>query len=1129
CSLVPPNVNGQLLPHHMLALVTQAARGEVAVVDLTGNYIVDESKVLPGTNFIPVGSQPTGIVVAPDANMTFVASADPNKPAIYGIPTNAHTVFGRTVAGVLGDSTQLAGSSAAPAPLTLVDLPACALPQPPQTISVARVPPDGYVIVATLQPSGTLPAAVVAIDPRGLVRGGTADPGAAAGSGGGLDGGPPPAVTPGVLGECPILGATLLSDATGGGSTVVPWSPGPAWADGVPYADAGDLSSAEPRLGASCTAPSPSFDLPSASSAVPFPAHAVMRDDAPLLYVADGELPEIHVIDVGDPAHPVEQAPLLATSIRQAPLRDSGMAPPQPVSVGAIALSPVTREYKRFLYAIDQSDGSIMVFEVTDPVASPRTPLERPHPELDPLSPRDRIAFASPVASLAFATHDWPVIPPGPGGNANADQVHAYAGLLCNPNPNAGDGGTTGDGGVNVLDYGYYYTAQQAGTVYSGGTEQAIPLRLRGVFAFATLTTGQVITIDVDDWDAPCRRPDPMASPEAGAAFKMTTGMTGVLALPQSEPGPPGSPTFLDPYSAPFPEPSMQASSVTQEAFFPVSAPHRMRSMFLLRNDPMVGNNAPNILAPPALTDVSGTSVAASNGGVPALILPTTLPQGFIDPSLVTNPTGPLSGQQLLEAGTEPGNINAPGVRLSFDDPTVALNQVWSVTYEGALPTLDNVTADILAPGADAGPDAGGGYSTLTFSIGLGIPGADAGAPLPGVGIGFCERGVEDWDQGQARAQQALDAMDAGGLPAPPQLEDWTADYIEITDDPLPQGDKYWNVPNSCWEGLSTGKGSNQHDLSPHPDKTGKDSQTLADERYNVCNQVFGTGAPDSFLARDLPILRAYDDHLDVGRFAWPTPDAGPIPELTTNRTIVGPDPSNGTALRFVACCFRNQAAFKVRAGGEWLATGQTTGLLHHVVASPTPEADPLAGGASSLRCVQSCDPHDVLLNSRSVDVPWGQVPWNTFPRKGDAGAGEALDAGEGREAGGEGGIAEGGSDGGSGLVCAFPHDAAPIDRNSVLALRNPFFSYVTWMACVVPASPYDHTVTLRDDAWHFQLAGGFSPLTTSLTSNTILDISPQSMRYIQPLGWMAVIDGQSQGLQIIDLDNPASVARTYF
>jgi hypothetical protein len=194
-------------------------------------------------------------------------------------------------------------------------------------------------------------------------------------------------------------------------------------------------------------------------------------------------------------------------------------------------------------------------------------------------------------------------------------------------------------------------------------------------------------------------------------------------------------------------------------------------------------------------------------------------------------------------------------------------------------------------------------------------------------------------------------------------------------------------------------------------------------------------------------------------------------------------------------------------------------------VASSTPEADPLSGGPDSLRCVQSCDPQQVLLNSRSVDVPWTPVPWGTSRSRGDGGAGEVPDA-----AGG-GGLLDAGRDGGSGgLPCKIAVGAdVQIDRNSVLALRNPFFSYVTWMGCSPPGSPFDHTVTLRDDAWHFQVGGGFSPLTISLTSNAILDVSPQSMRYIQPLGWMAVIDAQSQGLELIDLNNPTVVARTYF
>jgi hypothetical protein len=1145
CPQVPPNGNGTVPRNHMLALVTQAARGEVAVVDLTTTVnnnlgaIVDESRAAPGTNFIPVGRQPTGIVVAPDAQMTFVSSADVNKPAIYGIPTSAHPLAGgeaggvgaRTIGGVLGDSTQFPNGDVSP--LTLVDLPACALPQPPQTIAVARMPaaqggpPAGFVIVATLQQAAGSPAAVVTIDPTGLLRGvGLAtEPvdGGVAGGDAALDGGEAgastpqtaPTVTPGILAACPILGAVRLADVTAGPQVV--WSPGPAWADGVAYADAGDLSSAEPSIAAACPtpAPSPGFTLPTAPGVQPYPAHAVMRDDAPLLYVADARLPEIHVIDVTDPAHPVEQPPLLATSVAQTTRQ---------VTVGDIALSPVTREYQRFLYAVDLSDGSVMVFDVTDPVASPRAPLQRPHPELNPLLASDRLAFASPVAALAFATHDWPIIPPGPNGTTN-DPVHAYSGLLCNPNPNVlvdGGAGTAGEGGV--LDYGYYYTAQRTGNVYANGTVQQMPLRLRGVFAFITLSTGQVVTVDVDDWDAPCRRPDPMTI-DPGHHY----GMTGVLDLPEPDAGPPGSPTFLDPYAAPrgAPQVTSQPSWVTQEAFFPVSAPHRMRSMFLLRNDPVVGNNAPNLAAPPGLTDVSGTSVSVStNGGVSALILPTALPDGTIDPSLVLDPTAPPANQHLQpDASMLPGpSGTVPGVRLSFDDPTVSQSQAWTVTYEGALPTLNSITADILAPDADAGADAG--YQTLTFSIGQGLPGADAGKPLPGIGPGFCERGVEDWDLGQQRAQQALAEMTARGLPPPPDMKDWTGDYLEILDDPVAKGDPYWNVENACWDGLSSGK----TDLSPGPRVPGgKDDQTKADARHDVCNQVFGTGSPDSYLARDLPILRAYDDHLDVGRFYWQS-DAGKgapqVLERTTNRKILGADPSNEKSLRFVACCFHNQATFKVRGGGEWVATGQGAGFLHHVVASSSPETDPLSGGAGSLRCVQSCNPQDVLLSSRSIDVPWAPIPWGTSRSMADGGAGEVSDAGKGMLDGGN----EAGADGGtSGLDCRLPAHFTPIDRNSALALRNPFFSYVTWMACALPSSAFDHTVTLRDDAWHFQVGGGFAPLTASLTSNTLLDVSPQSMRYIQPLGWMAIIDGQSQGLEIIDLNSPVVVAHTYF
>ena len=982
--------------------------------------------------------------------MTFVSSADTNKPAIYGIPTAARTDAHRVlVAGVLGDFESGSGS---PSPLQLTDLPACALPQPPQAIAVApRAPgdggaPAGYVIVAVLGPVGGQGARVVTVDPAGLLRGAEIDAGA--------DGGPA-AVTPGVLAACPILGSSVLSQSSTGSS------PGPAWPDGVPYADAGDLAAQLPPVGSACVAPEAgATPLPVDSFATARPAFAVMRDDAAWLYVGDAELPLVHVFDVRDPAHPVEGAPLQATSLAQ---------PGRRVAVGALAISPPTRDYRRYLYAVDSAEGSVMVFDVTDPVASPRAPLQRPHSELNPLASRDRLTFASPVATVGFATHDWPINRTAPP----ASPVVASAGLLCNPNPNAHPDTNT------FLDNGAYYRADLVTVPFVNGTVQGIPLRLRGVFGLVTLSNGEVVTVDVDDWDAPCRRPDPMAIDPARGY-----GMTGLLDLPEPDAGPKGSATYLDPYSAPYTQ--FQNGLGT------------------------AGNHAPNVLGPPALTDVSGAPVSTPAGGVASLILPTALPPGFIDPSLISDPTDPPYSQKTVgDASIVPGPMGAlPAVRLSFDDPTASQDQDWAVSYEGVLPTVSNIKADIQAPGA---PDAQ--YETLTLTIGqeLGdagvLPPPEAGFPVPGAGPGFCERGVEDWDVGQARASEALAAMSAAGLPAPPDLAKWTADYVEIQDDLLPQGDAYWTIPAACWAGLSDGTKALESINGPD---AGPDPGSLGDERYNACLQAFGTSASaDAHLARDLPILRAYDDHLDVGRFYWP----GDHPEQTTNRVIVGQDPGSKSSLKFVACCFHQQATFKVRAGGEWVASGQSgLGFLHHVVASSQPEADPLSGSAQSRRCVQSCNPHDVLLNARSFDVPWAPIPWGTSAPGADAGAGKGGDAGVAGK-----------------VSCTFPMaQMQGIDRNSPLALHNPYFSYVTWMGCSAPASSADHTLTPRDYTWRFQVRGGFSPLVISLTGNTLTPISPQSSRYIQPFGLFAVVDGQTQGLELIDL-NAVALTKTYY
>lgn len=1038
CSPVPNGADGPALPNHLYAVVTQVTRGELGVVDLTAGWVIDEDKATPGTNFIPVGANPTDVRVAPDGAFTFVSSADLNKPAIYAIDNHR----------LLGDSTGLPVGGAMPAPLRLTDLTACALPQPPQALAVAtrKSPPRGaspYVLMAVLRTWAGNSAKVVAIDPTPLIGGGG---------------------TPGALPACSVLGATQLSTALPGS-----WQPGPTWPDGVPYVDGG-VDVEVPSLGPSCgtadaspagpaDAGTPDSGTPDAGDGglplslgpldAPRPTSIALRDDdVHVLYVADAAVPVIHVIDVSDPTAPRELPPLLATSV---------VDPSRQVAVGDIAISPPTRDYKRYLYAVDSGNGTLMVFDVTDPATSPRMPLRRPHAELNPFQDPDRILFSAPVATVAFVEHDWPA----PSQGKVQPPINQYTGVLCNPNQNA-----LSDAGVQSI--GALYRADQAGQIQAGGTPEGFPNRLRGVFGFATLANGNVVAIDVDDWDAPCRRPDPMQS----------DSMTGVLDLPQQ---PPTGPNDLDPYHAPVVfNQSIGTAGVTEEAFFPVSAPNRLRSNFLLSNDPTSGLHVPNLLGLPQLFDVNGAPVAVTGASATSkpIMLPTALPPNFVDPSYLLDPTAADPSQRnptsnaLASSGAQtaatflPGTstTSPPAVRISFDDPTAHIDQDWTVTYEGALPTVSGIAANMTTTD---------GYQSLI----LAAPNA-----------GFCARGIEDAAIGQARAGVVLAVLNdpKNGLatsgvkdpmvnPSPAPLDQWTSDYVEIADDLAAQGDPYWSVPtkddrgqplNDCWDG------SLADDSDPN----------IANNRFYACQQVFDMSwDADTHLARDFPIVQAYDDHLIVTRFAW---DPG-TPEQTTSRVVVPhPDPSNAPFLRFATCCFHRQATFKVRTGGEWVANGtNNVGLLHHVVAD------------ASGRCVLSCDPQYALLNARAFDVPWS----NPASAKG-CGAPQG------------------------------PSDLSLLDRDSPLAMRNPMFSFIVWSGCGTGGKG-DHTLTPRDYQWRFSMSGGFNPVSISLTQGNTGSsfVSPQSMLFIGALGQLAVVDGAQQGLVLIDLNSLTFAHSPYF
>jgi hypothetical protein len=1044
CAPVPLNYTGLTLPYHLFALVTQTARGEVAVVDLTAGQIIDEDPATPGNQFLPVGANPAGIAAAPNGAMTFVTSADPTKPAIYGLPSVSILGAGVTTndAGV----TMVFGGTDAQAP-TILSWPACLLPAVPGPIvAIPRSPllegehddggPDsqGYLLSVVLPGDGqTQVARVVTIDPRPLLRGG------------GIDIGPGPSVSPASLAHCPILSETPLS-----GNYQAQTSLGPPWYDGVRYVVEGGPPVGSPQAAAvGYVGPSPlplpgficaegGVTAPEGGTAPPglvpgLPQATSAARAGNYLYVGDQSLPLIHVLDYSNPLAPKEIEPLVATS---------AVNPQRRVVVSKLAVSPVTREFRRYLYALDQQDtpASIIVYDVTDPkdpAVSPHVPLTRPHAELTPQLPIDRIQFTASVATLAFAVHDFPLTT-NPATGANYVGA-APAGLLCDPNPAVDTDASyvESDGAVVPLfsDAGlgaFYRNNFQVQQVSLG------PSRLRGVFGFATLTNGNVTLIDVDDWDSPCRRPISM------------TQFTNDIAPPEQN-SPPGENPLseLFPYQVPEAGTTNGIYWVTDELFFPVSQPHRPRSNYPLDNDPLLGIHYPEVQPLPTLVNLvtgAGLTVGTDAGVGNPIILPP-------DSGRIANPTGYDGGA---------------AVELAWEDPTVHLPQSWTVTYEGQLPTFNAGTiANIDTNPKDSPPNS---YETLVLDF---------------AGGGLCEKGVEDWAVGQERASAAIRSKPAD-VELSSNMKQWVGDYVQVANDLLGSADPYWTTPQACW--------------SDTPTDVPRLTPEQAENHFLACYNYFQPAIQQA-ITRDFPIIEAYDDHLVVTRFNYPPlnvpPDAGAdaatyaVPETTSNRWITAQDPSNAAFLRTLQCCFNKQATFNVRTGGEWVASGSTSGLLHHVIAEPVTH-----------RCVLSCDPATSLLNARNFGF------FTANPTAFNGGMG--------------------------------------IDRNSPLSMRNPMLSYYvvhplgpwptlspndpSYMATCQTYQPNvcDVQRVQRDLSWEFSTIYGFTDQVINLAS-TGTQVSPQSMLFIPSFGQLAVVDGAQEGLVLIDLNSVAVSGSPYF
>lgn len=584
---------------HLYALVTQATRGEVAMVDLsteTGD-VLDQDPSTPGSNFLPVGVNPTAIVSSPRGTASFVTSGDLARPMLYALPSTG-----------LRPCTVDDEQCAKPAP-TLSSWPACQLPSSPGQMKMIADPEVGGSVRKTCTSPfaapdpAVLPVGNIDLEGRGrqkLVVALPAEHKLVV-----IDAQSVLESAPGSISDCVIEKEIPLDEV------VLPVEPPPA-----------------PTPGAACV--SPKAPTPGAiGTAASRPSGMAFQDGR--LYVGDYARPLIHVVEMSSPCDAAVVDPFVATSTTD---------PARVVITSDVAVTPILPSFKRFLYAIDVEDRSVMVFDASD-VPSQRTPLANPNPEWNPIQPPDRVRFGASPTSLRVVQRDAPKSDPVTGT--------APFGVRCDPDPNL----TTCSGNA-PCDLGTAYRTSSDFTTGAG------PLTLRGTFAMISLSSGQIATLDVDDYDAACR----------GPSNQSVLSGCGASAL--------------------------EGLVTSTEGSCNAVVPNEPRSGSFIASNTDTGRHLPGIQGFPILQNKEGDVITpGENGPIMRATLPGT---GAIPTISVSGEPTALTAEGLAE---DPDGARA-AVLMNLEDPRVHVaDQDWTVTFEGALPGFAGHVGDLRLAAGD--------------------------------------------------------------------------------------------------------------------------------------------------------------------------------------------------------------------------------------------------------------------------------------------------------------------------------------------------------------------------------------------------------------------------------------------
>lgn len=659
------------------ALVTQPETGEVALIDLQGGLVVDTEVALPGISFLPVGQDPISIVSTPGGQASFVATREAGRPGLFALPTSC--------VGPRRDDQPF---------VDVTSWPACRLPAAPGSMQLL-IDPQGREscdaaagtgliagVSASAQRSDCPADLAVETTPSGRRKLLVALP--ASGELVVIDAQELLNRTPGSFDDCTIERSFSLQVAL----------PDPPLSSALPS----DL----PPRDAMCA---PAQLDPTVGSATAHPYDFAWANER--LYVADLAAPVVHVLDTHDPCALSELPALLPQSYTH---------PDALITTRRVAVSPLTSKGERFVYAVEESSvstaGSVMVFDVSEGSAQ-RTPLMREGALRIQQEPPDRIQFAQEAADVEFVQRQVPAFDPATG--VSMQQVS------CDP---------------------LETDADEPGAQYQPNSDLnagAGPSRLRGTFAMVALHSGQVAVVDVDDLDAPCRRPTSV-NPGVDADFRGCSGDPNVnfAAL----------------------------QTVSGELSCRVIEPHRARSSTYFLNDARRGRVAA-LRQFPRLSSQSGRSLPTDQSEegkkYPMLLAADFLSgepaQVFVGATLYENDAN--ADSPLL---IDPGRAENSSLALSLDEPRRFYpNEQFTLTYEGELGSA--VTSTIETEGSRALLDDGSGGR-------------------------FCSRGVQDVDAARAFAAQFFPqgASDA-------ELDEFVAthaDYIQLHGDFPREDSDYW-------------------------------------------------------------------------------------------------------------------------------------------------------------------------------------------------------------------------------------------------------------------------------------------------------------------------------------------------